>query len=158
MKFTLREYHPSDLDALVALDQACYAPEIAYSRREMRAYLKFPNAECLVAEERGEIVGFILTAHEDNYAHIITLDVAERFRRRGIGSALVVAAEERLRARGTARIGLETAVTNEAAVAFWRKHGYRTREILPDYYSGALPAYGMTKPIGATAEAVPKER
>ena len=50
MPFTLRSYVPADFEKLYEIDQACYEPEIAYSRRELRNYLRFPGAECVVAE------------------------------------------------------------------------------------------------------------
>jgi ribosomal-protein-alanine N-acetyltransferase len=49
--FTLRSYVPADFEKLYEIDQACYEPEIAYSRRELRNYLRFPGAECVVAED-----------------------------------------------------------------------------------------------------------
>ena len=48
--FTLRTYDPDDFETLYEIDQLCYEREIAYSRRELRNYLRFPGAECVVAE------------------------------------------------------------------------------------------------------------
>jgi ribosomal protein S18 acetylase RimI-like enzyme len=52
--FTLRSYVPADFEKLYEIDQACYEPEIAYSRRELRNYLRFPGADCVVAEDANE--------------------------------------------------------------------------------------------------------
>ena len=87
-KIFLRPYTPEDFEALYEIDQACYAPGIAYSRPELRAYLRFPNADCLIAVIRGKPVGFCLTAHRENRGHIITIDVLEAYRRHKIGSRL----------------------------------------------------------------------
>ena len=58
---SLRPYHPSDFEALVAIDAACFPKGIAYGSREMKGYLYTAGAHCIVAEASGAIAGFILT-------------------------------------------------------------------------------------------------
>ena len=152
MRLILRPYAPDDFETLYIVDQACYAPGIAYSRRTLRWFLRLPGADCLVAEEEGQIVGFLLAEHAGQRAHLITLDVLERYRRRGIGTALLRAMEEKLATGGVQQIELETATGNEAAVAFWHKHGYRTLGVLKRYYSNDLDAYFMQKLLAAPKE------
>lgn len=150
MPFALRPYEARDFTALQRLDQTCFPPGIAYSKTALRYFLNLAGAECLVAEQDGKIVGFLLAEQSDRLAHIITLDVAESARRQGLGSALLVRVEANLAARGVRAILLETATTNEAAIAFWRNHGYRTEATLKRYYLGRVDAYEMRKklPIG----------
>jgi [ribosomal protein S18]-alanine N-acetyltransferase len=120
----------------------------------LRYFLKLPSADGIVAEEAGKIVGFILTEENPPLAHIITLDVAEAQRRQGLGSALLADSERNLAARGVRTILLETATDNEAAVAFWQRHGYRTEATLKRYYLGRIDAFAMRKILpGATRKA-----
>ncbi|MGB0036723.1 MAG: N-acetyltransferase [Candidatus Acidiferrales bacterium] len=149
----LRTYTPADFEALYKIDQSCYEPEIAYSKRELRNYLRFPGAECVVAEEAEKIVGFILTAHAAERAHIITIDVVEEYRRRGVGTSLLAESEQRLAAQGVREVALETATDSESAIAFWQKHGYRTRGVWEGYYPGGRDAYAMTKMIAPRSRA-----
>lgn len=149
----LRPYNSEDVEAMFQLDQECYPPGIAYSRREMKWYLRLPGADCLVAEGGGAIGGFIVTEREDDLGHIITLDVALAQRRRGMGTALLAAAEARMMEAGVRRVSLETATDNAPAVAFWKKHGYRTVAILKNYYMEKLDAYEMQKALTAKSEA-----
>lgn len=95
-----------------------------------------------------EIMGFMVAVADGSNAHIITIDVAERHRRTGVGSALLGAIEEGLSAHGVQRIALETATSNEAGVAFWRRHGYRYAGVLRGYYLGRIDAYWMIKTFG----------
>jgi [ribosomal protein S18]-alanine N-acetyltransferase len=145
MKITLRAYVPSDFDTLYNIDQACYEPAIAYSRRELRNYLRFPGSDCIVAETSRKPIGFILTAHQDDWGYIITIDVLERYRRLRVGSLLLTKAEGHLAASGVREISLETAIDNASAIAFWRRHGYRTGGIKKHYYPGGRDAYSMAK-------------
>jgi ribosomal-protein-alanine N-acetyltransferase len=146
-KISLRPYTPEDFESLYEIDQACYAPGIAYSRPELRAYLRFPNADCLLATIRSKPVGFCLTAYRENRGHIITIDVLEACRRHKIGSRLLEAVEARLAQCGVNEVILETATENQSAIAFWEKHGYRTRGIWKGYYPGGRDAYAMIKSI-----------
>jgi ribosomal-protein-alanine N-acetyltransferase len=146
-KVSLRQYTPEDFESLFEIDQACYATDVAYSRDELRAYLRFPNADCLMAVMRGKPVGFCLTAHRENRGHIITIDVLEAYRRHKIGSRLLEAVEARLAKSGVGEVILETATENHSAIAFWEKHGYRTRGIWKGYYPGGRDAYAMIKSI-----------
>ena len=147
MRPALRPFHPEDFPVLLAIDKACYPPGIAYSRRELSEYMQFPGADCLLAETAGAVVAFLLTSHRGTEGHIITIDVLEPYRRTGVGSLMLEAAEKRLAERGVTLAALETAVNNDPAISFWEKHGYRTRGILKNYYPGQLDAYAMTKSL-----------
>jgi ribosomal protein S18 acetylase RimI-like enzyme len=46
----LRPYAPADFQNIYEIDQACYEPRVAYSRTELRQYLRFPGADCVIAE------------------------------------------------------------------------------------------------------------
>lgn len=143
----LRSFAAGDFETLYEIDQRCYPPEIAYSRREFRWYLRLPGAEVIIAEVRGEIAGFILTACFERSGHIVTIDVLGEFRRAGVGTAVLHAAERNLARAGAREIELETAIDNDAAIQFWMKNGYQTRGILKNYYPGGLAAYAMMKRV-----------
>jgi len=145
MAAVLREYDPQDFSALYRLDQACFPAGIAYSKATLRYFLSLRSADCIVATEGNHIAGFILTEENPPLGHVITLDVAEKFRRKGIASALLAESEKDLALRGVRHVLLETATNNEAGVAFWQRHGYRIEATLKRYYLGRLDAYEMRK-------------
>jgi len=148
----IRPYQEQDFEALYRLDQRCYPPGIAYSRFALHAFLSERGAQAFVAEEESALVGFVLVRQMSaGRGHIITLDVEEAHRRRGLGTALLAAAERWLAAQGVARVRLETATDNHPAVAFWQKAGYRLRRVRRGYYLGRLDAYEMEKDLTAPA-------
>ena len=59
---------------------------------------------------------------------IYSLAVAPRFRRRGIGTALVRHVEKALLGRGCPKINLQVLPSNSDVVAFYRKLGYKVEE------------------------------
>src|SRR5437899_7110730 len=158
MALTLRSYEPHDFAALYKLDQACFPQGIAYSKTMLRYFLKLPSADGTVAEDDCKIVGFILTEENPPLAHVITLDVAESHRRQGVGSALLGESEKNLALRGVRTILLETAIDNEAAVAFWQRHGYRIEATLKRYYLKRIDAYEMRKILPGAAQASPAKK
>ena len=145
----LRSYFPSDFETLYRIDQVCFPEGIAYGRFEMKVYLRAKGCYCLLAESGGNVAGFILTELAPDEGHIITLDVLETYRRQGIGSLLLAAGEKEGASRGGKRMVLETATTNKAAIALWRKHGYREIATIQNYYGRGLNALKMAKQIGA---------
>ncbi|MGH9787657.1 MAG: GNAT family N-acetyltransferase [Candidatus Acidiferrales bacterium] len=149
-RFVVRSYRPEDFEAIYRLDQGCYPPGIAYSRYALGEFLSLPGARAWVAEEEERLVAFIIARHVSRrHGHIITLDVREDRRRRGVGTTLLATAEEWLRSLGVTRVRLETAVDNAAAVAFWQKTGYTIIGRLPGYYLGRIDALRMEKELGS---------
>jgi [ribosomal protein S18]-alanine N-acetyltransferase len=158
MPLVLRSYEPHDFNALHRLDQSCFPAGISYSKTTLRYFLTAPSADCVVAVDENKIAGFIVSEENPPLAHIITLDVDESHRHRGIGTALLKELESNLAARGVRSILLETASDNDAAVAFWKRHGYRIEATLKRYYLGRIDAYEMRKILPAATRARPAQK
>ena len=146
--FKLRDFNAEDLDALWRLDQNCFPPGISYSKPELRSYIRRPGSFTLVATDANQdsVAGFIVVQCGPT-GHVITIDVDPAARRAGIGSLLLQAAEDRLRREGSRAAGLETAVDNLAALAFYKRHGYNVVRTWPRYYSNGVDALVMRKEL-----------
>jgi len=147
---TIRQYEPHDFGTIFKLDQSCFPPGIAYSKTMLKYYLAQPGAECLIATDGGKIVGFLISEENPPLGHIVTLDVRESHRRKGTGSMLLAESEAHMVFRGVRTVLLETATTNQAAIAFWERHGYRREAVVKNYYPGRLDAFEMRKLLGAS--------
>lgn len=84
----------------------------------------------LVAVEDGRLVGAVTWAVHRTSAEIVSLNA--QVENRGIGSALMAAAEARLRAQGVTRVFLITTNDNLTALAFYQKRGYRLTALFPE--------------------------
>lgn len=81
------------------------------------------------------IVGFLGTWYAADQAHIVSVGVADGYRRRGIGELLLIAAVEHAMARETETITLEVRKSNAAARALYAKYGFIEQGIRKAYYS-----------------------
>jgi len=150
VSFRIRQFEKADFETLWRIDQACFDPQLAYSRREMVFYMRRPGSFTLVAEGEGgggPILGFIVAETGRKSGHIITIDVIADARRVGVGSALLRAAEEELVRAGAVAVDLETPVNNEAAIRFYKQKGYFVEKTVTGYYSNQLDALMMTKEL-----------
>ena len=83
-----------------------------------------------VADEDGAIIGLAgihvsaSLEHEGDVAKVSEIVVDERFRRRGIGGALLTEAEREARRRGCVLLFLTTAERRKDAHAFYRRLGF----------------------------------
>jgi [ribosomal protein S18]-alanine N-acetyltransferase len=145
--FSVRDYRPEDFEALWRLDQQCFLPEVAYSQTELRTYMRKRGSFTLVADDTTDQIAGFIVAHSGTAGHIITIDVAAGARRSGVGSMLLRAAEDRLRATGSRAIRLETAVDNISALSFYKRHGYSVVKTWPQYYSNGVDALVMRKEL-----------
>jgi ribosomal protein S18 acetylase RimI-like enzyme len=85
----------------------------------------------LVAEEDGGVVGVILGAWDGRRGWLHHLAVAEAYRGRGIGRALVAAVEQGLRAKGCMKVNLLVHRENVAAQRLYRELGYEESPFVP---------------------------
>ena len=149
VSINVRDFRPEDFEELWRMDQACFPAGIAYSKPELRAYIRQRGAFTLVAEDSQprDIRGFIVAHSGAKSGHIVTIDVSPGGRRSGVGSLLLRTAEDRLRLGGAQAVGLETAVDNLSALSFYKRNGYSVVRTWPRYYSNGVDALVLKKQL-----------
>jgi RimJ/RimL family protein N-acetyltransferase len=152
----VRRAAPGDAAALVELARSIGAePEgwliadgewrsTGEERRYLRAVRRHPHAAVFVAECEEGIVGRLSVSRDPHPAseHVADLGVmvARSHRRRGIGLALMQAAEEWAREAGVRKLELHVFPYNEAALRLYERLGYE-REGLRRQHFRRGPTY-----------------
>jgi ribosomal-protein-alanine N-acetyltransferase len=145
-EIVLRPFQAEDLEALHQIDQHCFPPGIAYSRDELAAFITHPGACTWVAQAGAEIVGFLVADRSPHRTgHVVTIDVVEAWRRRGVGTLLMKVAEQWARKQGLRLMYLETPEDNRTAQAFYRRLGYQYYRTVERYYGNGASAWVMVK-------------
>ena len=137
MQTTIEDASIKMLDELFEIEKQSFEEE-AFSKQQIGYLLTDYNAISLVARVDGKIAGFIISEIELvrnlRVGHIMTVDVAVAFRRKGIATRLMLESENILTDRGVSEIRLEVREANEAAIRLYEKLGYKRVSKLDNYY------------------------
>lgn len=146
---TIRAARAEDLDDIFAIDTACFPPEIAYPKEFLHQLLCSPTSVPRVAVVDDAIVGFSIVEMRKQglrpVGELVTIDVVEAMRHKGVGQSLHAAIERAVQQRGGKKLRLQVSVENQAAQCFYQQLGYRTRGRIPRYYNHTIDAWWMEK-------------
>ncbi len=142
----IRPAASGDAQRMWEIDQICFDPGIAYPIDFIYYHLLVLRDPAFCVWDGETIVGFVLTSLEKPAEGcIVTLDILDPYRRRGLGGRLIGMAERALADRGARKIVLQAAVENERAMAFYGKHGYVRGRLLKNYYGKKKDAWQYHK-------------
>ena len=117
---------------IAALEKECFSDP--WSENSIRQELENELSFWLVAEEDGEVVGYVGSQTVLGESDVMNLAVSPNRRRRGIAKALMQALETHLAQAGSEKLTLEVRASNEAAIALYTRLGFRQIGIRPNYY------------------------
>ena len=151
----IRKAERADLDALVALEHKVFATD-HLSRRSLLHFLRAPTAAVLVAEADGALAGtaIVLFRPRTSVARLYSIAVAPHMGGRGLGPLLLEAAEAVALERDCRVIRLEVHEGNAAAIARYRKSGYREFGRHERYYEDGGDALRFEKHLKPTLAAL----
>lgn len=132
-----------DVGELRTLEQECFGQD-AWPFIELLAALTFPGLVRLKAVVDGHLVGFVGgdAERENNLGWITTIGVFAAWRRQGIGSSLLNAAEV---AMNQPKVRLCVRKSNTGAVDLYLREGYKPVDLWKSYYVGGEDALVMEK-------------
>ena len=107
-----------DLAQIVQIEGLCFPEETAFPPK-MFAYLIRYSASLVACEPEKKVLGFIMGYASGKAGAVYTLDVHPGYRRKGIGSNLLLYLEETLAQLGAQAIRLEAALDKPGAVELY---------------------------------------
>jgi ribosomal-protein-alanine N-acetyltransferase len=147
MEIALRGYRESDLEAMYALDVACFARPFRFSRSAMRRFATAKKARVAIAEGSDGLAGFGILHIESmelengksgRAAYVMTLDVDPGYRRVGLGRRLMAAMEAQAQADGCAEMVLHVFTGNVEAIRFYERVGFNRSHRAEGFYGAGL--------------------
>jgi len=128
---TVRAAEAADAEGLAELmTQLGYETRASEMQMRMEAIRANKNYATFVAVSKGKVCGMIGTFTCYTYEHnspsgrILALVVSDKMRGRGVGHALIAAAEEDLAQKNISRVAVNTRFEREEAHQFYEKVGY----------------------------------
>lgn len=130
----------SRLLEVLAIERACFRdPWPLQSFYDLIA----EPATSWVALKEGRVIGYLLTRSVPDEIHLLNIAVQADMRWRGVGRQLMAFLLQKARARGIRIIFLEVRVSNQTAIEFYRKAGFRCSYRRKGYYGDGEDAWIM---------------
>ncbi len=154
--FTLRPFKPTDLEQVMHINRVCL-PENYTTFFFMNLYQRFP-ATFIVAEENGEIVGYVMCRIETGVpsfkllgitrkGHVISVAVLPDHQRKGIGYELMREAMQAMVNYKAKECYLEVRASNVPAVNLYKKMGFEIAKTVRGYYADGEDACVMARKL-----------
>ena len=126
MNIKIRPYGESDESAIVTLWREVFPESPPWNQPEadIQRKLSIQKDLFLVATYKDRVVGTAMAGYDGHRGWIYYLAVQKKYRRKGIGTALMSNVEARLTGLGCPKLNLQVRVGNESVVAFYNKLGY----------------------------------
>jgi ribosomal-protein-alanine N-acetyltransferase len=122
----------------------CFSAPFRFSNEAVRRFAEAKNAWVVVAEKGAQLMGFCIVHQEEvegtEVGYVVTIDVAEPWRRRGLGEEMLSRGEAWVRSWKGAGMMLHVFVKNESAVRFYERMEYGRVGLEKDFYGVGLDA------------------
>jgi ribosomal-protein-alanine N-acetyltransferase len=102
----------------------------------------------LVCKEDNKMLGFLIFSPIKPEAHLLSIAVIETQQYKGIGSLLLKSMISQCKAMGINQVFLEVRASNEKAIGFYQKYGFKKDAIRDNYYSGDIPEDALLMSLG----------
>jgi [ribosomal protein S18]-alanine N-acetyltransferase len=111
--------------------------EEAWDAESLHKHLSHPGSTAFIARvgKEARTLGFVLGQIAADEAEILTLGVGKDWQRRGVGGRLVEALIRAVRKAEARLLYLEVAPSNTAAVALYRRFGFKETGRRKSYYA-----------------------
>jgi len=151
--FTIRDTQETDLAALVALEQRCFATD-RLSKRSFSYWIKSKHRVFMVVQQNDHIMGYglVIMRKGTRLARLYSIAIDKNVEGKGIGRQLMLALETQTVAAGKLFLRLEVEKTNARAIGLYESMGYVIFGDYAHYYENNGDAFRMQKPIRQAAK------
>ena len=131
MKYEITEFDNSKhREMVISLWKDVFGYEAAHNAPDIVIDKKkdFDDGLLFVAIDNYDVIGTVMAGYDGHRGWIYSIAVSKKYRNKGLGSALLAFAEEKLSDRGCMKINLQIMDGNESVEAFYLSNGYQTEK------------------------------
>jgi len=155
---TLRRALAGDLQAIVSLTQAAYAPYTALFGAPPIPVTddyapRIERGEVWLLESGDELAGLLTLERHHDHAMIFSVAVAPGFQGKGFGIALLKHADQQAHQWGLPEVRLYTNARMERNIALYLAYGFHETGRRPNPYRPGWVLVDMAKPVDETTTA-----
>jgi len=143
----IRRFQPGDLAGVLELVNATFREQYDH-RMYLALAATWPDATLVAVDGSQRLVGIIFASlQREVEGRILIFAIQPELRNRGLGSRMLREFLLVCLSRGMRAVTLEVRVSNESAIRFYTRHGYRLVGHLPSFYRDGEAGYVMRKAI-----------
>ncbi|MBZ9774841.1 GNAT family N-acetyltransferase [Mesorhizobium sp. CO1-1-8] len=155
---TIRKALAGDLQTVVSLTEAAYAPYTALLGAPpipvTEDYApRIEGGEVWVMESGSEIAGVLTLERHDDHAMIFSVAISPDFQGKGFGIALLKHADEQTRLLGLSEVRLYTNARMERNIALYLAYGFHETGRRPNPYRAGWVLVDMAKAVDKASPA-----
>jgi len=144
----IRDMQSRDVDALVAIETACFAAGYAdkmMSAEDFAEVLTDEHAALFCAVDGDTVMGYAFLILEDGAANFDSLAVSPAHQGKGLGDHLFKHVEQYCRDNAIPRLNLEIKETNYPLLKRYHGYGYKCFEVEAGFYADGWGAIRMLR-------------
>lgn len=138
----ITRFRLSTLRRVLEIERVSFGSE-AYTREMFLELDRDCGDLFFIAKRSGRIAGYIVTCAAAERAEIVSIAVDPRYRKIGIGKALMAHTLSALKKKGVRSVGLMVRASAGPVIRFYRRFGFRAVRRVPGYYSDGAEALRM---------------
>ncbi len=128
----IRNMCSEHVSQVAALEKRCFSDP--WSENSVASELENPLSFWLVAEEEGQILGYVGSQTVLDETDMMNIAVHPDYRRKGIANRLITELIDGLKRRGSRMLTLEVRASNLAAIALYSSYGFQQIGLRKNYY------------------------
>lgn len=141
----IRPLLQSDIPTVLEMDKACFSDP--WTDEMWRGELAREDVRCLVIEDKEKLVGFIVGSVLFEDAELPKIAVLPQAQNCGLGTKLLDALCQQLKALGATRMFLEVRVSNLPARQLYKRNGFEILRTRQCYYPDGEDALELKKDL-----------
>jgi len=129
---SLRKAKLRDLPEILKIEKEVF-PE-PWSFYSFIFELNYPSNYFVVLEIENEIIGYMIAGEYEESYHLKNIAIKKEYQGKGYGKFLLNHLIEKAKKENKKFVFLEVRISNERAIKFYEKFGFRRNRILKGYY------------------------